>query len=201
MHDTVLYAITDLGDSALMLPLAVALAVALWSQQSGAAALTWLGTLLPGLAAITALKLAGHTCEAALANPSLVSPSGHAAFATMVYGSAGVIAARHLGGVARGLAVAVPAGVIAAVAATRLLLGLHSGLEVAIGLTIGAISVALFAQRYRTLPPAAFRSRRAGMLLAGAVLLLVALHGERLHAEELIRTIALGLRSQVSVCR
>ena len=193
--------ITDLGDSALMLPLALALAAVLWSQQSAAAALTWLGTLLPGLAVLAALKLLGHTCEAALAGPSLVSPSGHAAFATMVYGSVGIVLARHLRGAGRWLAMAVPTTVAAGVAATRVLLNSHTALEVAVGLFVGVVTLVVFARRYSALPPIAVRSHRAGALLAGTVLLLVTLHGERLQAEEVIRTIAAGLRAQVNVCR
>lgn len=197
----ILTMVTDFGDSALMLPLAVALAVVLWSLQSGSAARVWLETLVPGLAAIAALKLFGHACEATLAAPSLVSPSGHAAFATMVYGSAGVIAARHLGGAARWLAMLVPAGIVAGVAVSRLLLNMHTVPEVAIGLGVGVLTVAVFARRYRGLPPITVRSRRAGALLAGMALLFVALHGERLQAEEFIRSIAAELRTQANVCR
>ncbi|PWC52389.1 phosphatase PAP2 family protein [Azospirillum sp. TSO22-1] len=201
MDPAILTGITDLGDSALMLPLALVLAAVLWSQQSATAALVWLGTLVPGLAVLAALKLLGHTCEAALTGPSLVSPSGHAAFATMVYGSAGVILARHLRGAGRWLAMAVPAAVAAGVAATRVLLNSHTAPEVAVGLLVGVATLAVFARRYRTLPPIAVRSHRAGALLAATVLLLVTLHGERLQAEEVIRSIAAGLRAQAGVCR
>lgn len=202
MDPAILTGITDLGDSALMLPLALVLAAALWSQQSATAALTWLGALASGLAVLAMLKLSGHTCEAALAGPSLVSPSGHAAFAAMVYGSAGVILARHLQGRARWLVLAVPVAVVAGVAATRVLLNSHTTLEVAVGLSIGVATLVVFAHRYRALPPIAVRShRRAGALLAAAVLLLVTLHGERLQAEEVIRSIAAGLRAQAGICR
>lgn len=201
MDPAVLTVITDLGDSALMMPLALVLAAVLWSQQSGTAALTWLSTLVPGLAILAALKLFGYTCETGLAGPALVSPSGHAAFATMVYGSAGVILARHLRGIGRWLAMALPVAVVAGVAATRVLLNSHTAPEVAAGLLVGVTTLAVFARRYRRLPPITVRSHRAGALLAVTVLLLVTLHGERLQAEELIRTIAAGLRTQVSVCR
>ncbi|WP_448188416.1 phosphatase PAP2 family protein [Azospirillum sp. sgz301742] len=196
-----LNAITDLGDSALMLPLAVTLAVVLWSQQSASAALAWIGALIPGLAAITALKLAGHACEKALAIPTLVSPSGHAAFAAMVYGAAAVIVARHTAGAARWLAGLAATGLVATVAASRLLLDAHSAVEVVIGLTVGGATVTLFALLYRRLPPATVRSRGAAAAAGLAVLLIVALHGERLHAESLIRTLAVELRTQVGVCR
>jgi membrane-associated phospholipid phosphatase len=201
MEPTLLNAITDLGDSALMLPLAVTLAVVLWSQQSVSAALAWIGALLPGLAAITALKLAGHACEAAIATPTLISPSGHAAFAAMVYGGAAVVVSHHTTGAARWLAGLGTAGLVATVSASRLLLGTHSGMEVAIGLTVGGATVALFALLYRRVPPTTARSRGVAVAAGLAVLLIVALHGERLHAEELIRTIAGELRAQIGVCR
>ncbi len=201
MDPTLLNTLTDLGDSALMLPLAVMLAVVLWSQQSAAAALTWLGTLVPGLIAITVLKLAGHACEAALASPGLVSPSGHAAFAAMVYGGAAVVVARHTGGPPRWVTGLAAGGLVATVAASRLLLGAHSVPEVVVGLLIGGATVLLFGRAYRRLPPATLRSRGMVALAGAAALLVVAMHGERLHAEELIRTIAAGLRTQISACR
>lgn len=201
MESRYLIAITDMGDSALMLPLAVMLAVVLWTQQSTKAALVWLGTLIPGLAAMTVLKLVGHACSDAIAIPSLVSPSGHAAFAAMVYGSAAVVLARHTSGPMRWVPVLAAVGVVAAVAASRLLLEWHTPLEVVIGLVIGAITVALFAQYYRRLPPAEIRSRRMVALAGVAALLIVTLYGERLQAEEVIRTVAGGLRTQISACR
>lgn len=201
MEPTLLNAITDLGDSALMLPLAVTLAVVLWSQQSASAALAWIGALLPGLAAITVLKLAGHACEAAIATPTLISPSGHAAFATMVYGAAAVVVSHRTTGAARWLAGLAAAGLVAAVSASRLLLVTHSGLEVAVGLAVGGATVALFALLYRRVPPTTVRSRGVAVAAGLAVLLVVALHGERLHAEDFIRTIAAELRTQVSACR
>ena len=201
MELALLTAITDLGDSALMLPLALILAMVLWSQQSTAAALAWIGTLLPGLAIMTTLKLAGLACGGALDTPDL-SPSGHAAFATMVYGSAAVIVARHTTGVARWLAGFAAAGLVVTVSASRLLLEMHTKLEVAVGLIVGGATVALFASVYRRLPPATtVRSRGVAVAASLVVLLVVALHGERLHAEDVIRSIAAELRTQVSACR
>lgn len=108
-------------------------------------------------------------------------------------------ARRWLAGLAAaGLAAA---GLVATVAASRLLLGAHSGLEVAVGLSVGGATVALFALLYRRLPPATVRSRGVATAAGLAVLLIVALHGERLQAESLIRTIAAELHTQVAVCR
>jgi len=200
MTTAILMAITDLGDAALLLPVALLLALVLWTQQSAAAALSWLGALLAALSAIAALKLVGHTCRSALGVPSLVSPSGHATFAAMVYGATAIAVARHTAGPVRWLALLGGAGIVLAVAASRRLIGAHSSLEVLVGLMIGALGLALFARTYLRLPPASFRSRRAAALAAVLALAAVSLHGERLHAEVLIRSIAAELRIQTNVC-
>lgn len=193
--------ITDLGDSALLLPLALVLAAGLWSMQSAAVAFTWLGLVVPGLMLLTAFKLIGHACQSATVGGAVISPSGHAAFAAMVYGSLGVILANHLRGGARWLGVAVPAAITAGVAVTRVLLDAHSTMEVVVGLAVGSGVVAVFARRYRALPPARFHAYRTGLLLAGIALLMVALHGERLRAEGALRGIALELGPRVGLCR
>lgn len=200
MAPALLIVITDLGDSALLLPLALVLAAGLWLLQSRTAALTWLGFVLPGLVLLAAVKLIGHACHPYI-GPALVSPSGHAAFATMVYGSFGVILACRLEGGVRWLVAAASVALIAGVAASRILLGAHTATEVAAGLMVGGVVVAAFAHRYRGAPSAPFHARRAGLLLAVIVVLAATLHGERLKAEEVLRGIASELGPRVGLCR
>jgi hypothetical protein len=80
---------------------------------------------------------------------------------------------------------------ILAIAASRLLLHAHSVPEVCLGLLIGAAILALFGQSY-------LRCRVAKVSLSPLFLtsgaLIFVLHGQELHAEQVLRQIASYLR-------
>jgi membrane-associated phospholipid phosphatase len=190
--------VTNFGDAALLLPMAVMLAAVLWQQQSAVAALAWVRALAVCLGAITALKLTGTTCGQAWLGAGAFSPSGHAALSATVYAAMAIIVARHGAPAWRLPATAGAALTIAAVAGTRVLLHAHSPAEVVTGLAVGGGAAAIFARAYWPLPGGSFRPRRAAV---AAALLLVILHGGRLHAEEVIRSIAGELRQETGVCR
>ena len=193
----VLRTLTDFGDAALLLPLSLLLVVVLAYRHSLKAAGAWLMALGLCLAGMAALKVMGFTCGRHFFGTSLVSPSGHAAFSTAFYGSLAVLAFRQFTDWRR---VAVPAalcGVIAVVVVTRVLLGSHSKLEALLGLAMGTLSVALFAWRFLALQPAPLHLRAEAFAFA---LLLLVLHGERLHAEQLFKHLAHRIREHTEVC-
>src|SRR5579883_1891976 len=72
-------------------------------------------------------------------------------------------------------------GLIAAIAASRLLLGVHSLAEIGLGLVIGLVSVALFGRVYRRVS-----HRPVWPLLIAAGVLAAMLHGRELRAEEFL---------------
>lgn len=181
--------ITDFGDSAVTLPLAVAIfAYLIWGRWYRAA-LRW-GLAVGGCGlAMALLKLGLLACGAPPLLATLRSPSGHAAMAAVVYGGlAGLVASR-----CRREWLALPYAaaqlLIMAIALSRIALLAHSPLEVMVGLGVGTVFATLFTlglgEAPPTLPP--FR-----WLLGVAAAVLLISHGLRLQIEEPLRALAPG---------
>jgi membrane-associated phospholipid phosphatase len=180
--------LTDFADLAVAAPLA--LCVAAWLASSGwrRGALVWLTAFAGLMLAILALKLAVLGC--APAQSPLVSPSGHTASATFVYGGIAVLARRsRLAGTALiGVALAALFG------ASRVALHVHTLADVVVGGAAGVTALLAFA--YAAPPPASLRPRRMLAICLAAALLL---HGVRLDMEPHLRGAAHFLAW--SVCR
>lgn len=171
---------TDFGDAAILLPLAVLILI--WLRLGGSR-LAWAWTVTVGFCvALTAiLKVFFNACPPAV---DMHSPSGHTALSILVYGTLALVTAMEWGGWWRVLAIVTGSSLILMIAASRLLLGVHSVAEVGLGIVIGSAFLALFASN---LP----RHHRVGVwpLLIAAGLLVTILHGEKLHAEEFLHRI------------
>src|SRR5450432_3798676 len=89
-----LAALSDAGDSAVLLPLALLVIAALWHYQSRAAATTLVVAMAACGAVMIVLKVTLIACGEVW-NAGVVSPSGHAGMSTAVYGALGIIAARQ----------------------------------------------------------------------------------------------------------
>jgi membrane-associated phospholipid phosphatase len=192
-----LHTITDLGDSALLLPASLALCAYLWFGGWHRTALTLACSLAACGILTAAAKIGFQACGHEITGFAIRSPSGHTAFSTTVYGCGALLlgAGRSHGmRIAIGLATA---ALIAAIAVSRILLHAHTASEVAAGMAIGLACVALFQLRTAAPPQIAPRWR---LLLATFAMLVVLTHGEHLNAEEIIRHIALHLRSAADIC-
>ncbi len=125
-------AISDAGDSAVLLPLALLLAAALWHYQGRVAA----GTLVVALAAcgvvMLVLKVTLIACGQVW-NAGVVSPSGHAGMSTAVYGALGIIAARQAPRWQQPAIVLASWLFVGAIALSRVVVGAHSYAESASG--------------------------------------------------------------------
>lgn len=182
--------LTDFADEAVVLPLALAVGLALlvlgWRR--GAAA--WMLAVGGTLGLVLVLKLAGWACGP----PLLRTPSGHAAAAAVVCGGLALVVVRrdrpH-----RALFIAALAAAV--VGASRLLLGAHSLPEVLLGGAVGVAGASLLA-RLAGPPPHGLRAR---WVAAVVVAVLVLFHGTRLPAEAQIGGIAFRLAHQFRVCR
>jgi membrane-associated phospholipid phosphatase len=155
------------------------------------AALAWVLALALCNGMIAALKIYFYACPAGSA---LRSPSGHTGFSVLVYGGIAVILAREIR--SRGWRIAVTAlgiAVVVVVATTRLLLGLHSPAEIALGALIGAAGLAAFSRVYRVSRGGRGRLAPLGLLL---ILVAAAFHGWELRIEDYLQGIsaALGVR-------
>jgi membrane-associated phospholipid phosphatase len=87
--------------------------------------------------------------------------------------------------------------VIAGVAVSRVVLGMHSPAEVLLGLIVGASALGIFAVLYYRLNPA---EMNLPLFLSLSVAVLLLLHGAHLPAEQIIRHLASILRSTTHAC-
>ncbi len=181
--------LTDFADQGVVLPLIFAVGCAL-------AVLGWpRGALAWGMAAagtwgvVLCLKLVSIAC-----GPSVLrSPSGHTAAAALVCGGLAMLIGRGRSWVVV-LAASLAAG---AIGFSRLVLHMHTGLEVAVGAVVG-VAGALALRLLAGPPPGGLRLR---WLAAVAIVVIVLFHGVRLNAEPRIRYVAFDLARVFRVCR
>lgn len=183
--------LTDFADQAVVLPLVVAVAVALAHQGWRRGALVWLAVVSATFGAMLVLKVAFLGCWPVFAPLDLRSPSGHVAAATVVCGGLAALLLRRTGSV-------LPAAALAAavIGFSRLALGMHSVPEVALGAAVGlagALALAHYARPVPRLLP--------GRLLAVVVVVAALFHGFHLPAEAAIRHTAFRAARLLSVCR
>jgi membrane-associated phospholipid phosphatase len=181
---TWLIALTGLGDTAVLLPLAAVMLLWLLVNRSPRGAVWWAITVALCVGMTALLKFSFYGCPP---EPDLHSPSGHTSLSTLVYGALTLATASETGAVRRVMAISVGTGFILAIATSRLLLHIHSASEVGAGLMIGTAALALFGSRYPR-----YRGKEMRLFplfIAGGVLVSI-LHGRELRAEELLREIA-----------
>jgi membrane-associated phospholipid phosphatase len=190
--------ITDFGDSAVTVPLALLMLVFLIAARERRLAFAWVLALGGCAMAIGALKLVFGVCGSEFGVGAIVSPSGHTAMSTSVYGSLALVIGSRLSAVQR-YAVFAGAGVaIIAIALSRLALHDHTLAEIVVGLAVGGAAVAAFRwmTRYQTAPALPI----AWLLLCGAGIVAV-MHGARWMIEPAVHRLAWDLRLILPWCR
>ena len=188
---------TDLGDSAVTLPLAALALLYLLLAHWPRAALALAISLAAGGAAIGALKLALQSCGHRLLQTTVIDPSGHVAMSTLIYGALALLLGSALAGAWRGAVYLAFALLIAAIALSRLVLHAHNLGEVLVGLAVGLGALILFHQLHGE--PAA-GGLRVSRLALSALLLMVAMHGTRWPIEDEIRSMVALIRVGVPEC-
>jgi membrane-associated phospholipid phosphatase len=181
---------TDFGDLAILLPLALIILLWLVAMRCPRGAAGWLGAALFCGAATGVLKMYFFACPW---SRDLVSPSGHTSLSTLVYGGLCIIVAGQIREAFwRATVLAAGGAFILAIGASRILLSAHTVLEVFVGLLIGGVALAIFTIAYLRHRPA--RVSLPPLVLAG-VALVALLHGHELRAEGLLHAISnyLGL--------
>jgi membrane-associated phospholipid phosphatase len=177
--------LTEFGDVAVLLPLAAVMLAWLVFMRLPRGAAVWWVIAVAVCAGVTAiLKIFFYGCPPAA---ELHSPSGHTSLSTLVYGAITLVSATEGAGPRRMMTIGVGAGLILAIAISRLLLNDHTGPEVGVGLIVGSGSLALFSQKY-------YRGRAARvwlqpLLVASGIVALV-MHGQELHLERLLQAIS-----------
>ena len=190
-------AITDFADQAVVLPLALLVLAALRSRGGDAETRGWAVAVGGVLLALLLLKLAVGACAVPIAGGrhtglfglGLRSPSGHTAAGGIVYGGLLALALR------RGVVVSAACclAVAALFAASRLALGVHTGVEVAVGCAAAAAGGGVLAWLcgWPGRRPPAHPSRASGLRwVVAALALVLALHGRRLAVEPVIARMA-----------
>ena len=185
--------LTDYADQAVILPLAIAVGLALLLAGWRRGALAWAITVPATLGAMLIAKIVVHSCIAAAELPDLRSPSGHTASAAVVYGG---LIALLLPAPAKGVgrlvaALLLGAGFAVVFGGTRLALHVHTWSDVVAGACFG-VAGALALTRLAGAPPAGLR---VAVPLSAALAVAVLFHGTHLHAEEAIDRLSCRLWS------
>jgi membrane-associated phospholipid phosphatase len=186
--------LTDLGDLAVLLPLAAVLLLWLLAQRQKRASLGWALAVVFCIGVTAVLKIYFSVCALSSAPQG---PSGHTSFSMLVYGGIALVLAAQSTGWRRRLALAGAAGLISGIAISRIVLGAHSQLEIALGMAIGSIALAVFAWAYCSCGPAELAVRPLVVVL---VLLAALLNGQELRAEEMLHAIGRCLHFDVRAC-
>lgn len=189
------HVVSDAGDAAVLIPLATLLVIILWRYQAWAAASTLVVALAACASVMIVLKLVLIACGQSW-HAGVVSPSGHASMSATIYGALGIVAARQMPRW-RPAIIICSWLLIAAIAASRIVLGAHTYAEVGLGFLVGAGSLWLFAVRYFRLRPPPVNLALLAMLTLATIVLL---NGTHLPAEFVLRKLALFGRTSTGVC-
>lgn len=185
LHEIML-GISRFGESALLLPLSVVVAVALFLREPGEAA-GWMRAVLLCITATALAKVAGYALDE-LGLTLVRSTSGHAAFAAMFYVGLWKVFGRGLPHPFAGLLCVAALGMAVAVAVSRVALNMHSVREILAGGLVGLVTALVFAAR-----PVWARWQVAAVSIAFLVVVAasVTLHAHGLRSETVLRNAGL----------
>ena len=175
--------ISNFGDQAVVLPLAILVALGLAGSGWGRGCFAWVVAVVGTLGAMLALKFVGAVLLHHAGGHFGGSPSGHVAAACVLYGGLSVLLLQ--GRLPRvGLAL-FPAAVVLVIGYTRIRLGAHTMPEVVLGAAVGAAGVVVLAVLAGPRPRVA-----TWPLLAAAASVALTFNGLHINAEHAIHTAA-----------
>jgi len=188
--------VTDFGDSAVTVPLALLVFVFLWAARARRIAFGW--AVATGGCAVTmgALKVLFMACRPEFADIS--SPSGHTAMSVVVYGAlATLVGARLPTGQRRIVSIATGLAIIG-ISLSRWVLRDHTAAEIAIGFGVGTAALALFRLWLgrKGAPPLPLK-----WLALSAACLVAVMHGMRWKVEPTVHRLAWDIRAVLPWCR
>jgi len=184
--------VTNFGDQAVVVPLAVGIALIFALSGWRRGALAWTAAIGSTLGLILFLKLRFFACDHLLTEARPGNPSVHTAAATAVYGGLLAITMRSIWNIKRWAlpcTVAIAVFLAVVIGASRLILDLHSMEEVVVGGTIGVVGALSFVMLAG--PP--LRSVRMLRVVAMGLLIVFMLYGFRLPAEAAIKSVAINI--------
>jgi membrane-associated phospholipid phosphatase len=190
--------ITDCGDAAVTLPLAALVLVFLLIARERRIALRWLLTVVGCAAVMGALKLVFGACISRLGGLDIVSPSGHTAMSTAIYGSLALLIGSALPPGRRQALLAAAAIFVLAIAVSRVVLRMHDTPEIIVGFVVGLAAAAWFRAGLRRV---AAPLLPISWLVLGGLAVVVVMHGTRLDIEPQLRQVAGVFRLELPWCR
>jgi membrane-associated phospholipid phosphatase len=175
--------LTDFADQAVMLPVMALIAAALAITGWWRGLLAWMIAIPGVLGTMAVLKYVFFACGILFAETGIQSPSGHTAAAAAIYGGSIVILLR--GRAPWPLLATVPPCLALLFGISRVAVGAHDVPEVVAGAAVGLAGAALLV---------AIAGRRPSMRLwpiaLSTMVVMLAFHGLRLHAEGFIHNFA-----------
>jgi membrane-associated phospholipid phosphatase len=194
LSEQILISLTDLADLAVVLPLAITILFWLLAMRSPRAAVWWLIAVAICIGGTALLKIYFFSCPLVT---ELRSPSGHTSLGTLVYGTLILFTAGETEKWRRWAVIAIGALFILSIAVTRVLLHAHTMAEVVLGLFIGSVALIIFTQAYLRHRPV---QRWFSPLFLVVAIIIFALHGHELRAEEFLHRISLYLGIATRFC-
>ncbi|HZT89453.1 MAG TPA: phosphatase PAP2 family protein [Stellaceae bacterium] len=189
--------VTDLGDSAVTLPLAALILAFLLVLRQWRAAGAWIAMVVGCAMLIGGLKLVFGACGQLMPASGIASPSGHTAMSVAIYLSFALLLGRAAPPRLAAPIFAAAMVLIVAIGVSRIVLHAHDAVEVAIGFVVGLLAHAGF----RILLSARGAPALPVLPMAVAALALVAaLHGTRWKVEPRIHFVAAWLRLALPWC-
>ena len=190
--------ITDFGDSAVTVPLALLILIFLFAAGASRLALGWVRAIGGCAVIIGGLKLIFGACGHELTFVHIVSPSGHTAMSTAIYGSLALLIGQRLPPAQRRTILIAAAIAVVGIALSRVALHDHSRSEIAVGFLVGVWAVVSF--RGTLLRHAAPALPLGWILLSGGILVAV-MHGTRWMIEPAVHRLAWDFRLDLPFCR
>ena len=198
-------AITDFGESSVLLPTAILASGWFWISHHRRLAIIWLVTVGGCALSMMAFKLIFLTCGRYLLGEMVQTPSGHTAISMLFYGAAALTIGRLSPATARHRAVILVSalGFALAIGVSRILIHAHTPGEVIIGFMVGSAWLAIFAFMLRQsdrelgMPPLAVMLTLA-VIYGG--LLTVSMAGRHMSVEGYLRHVAWVLHHRLDVC-
>lgn len=183
-------AITNLGDSAIMAPMALLVAGWLWLSRSLRAALLWSAFFWAGALLVVATKIAYLGWGLGVASVRFTGISGHSMTAAAVLTVAGYFAGEKYSNFAALVGGVLGCSLAVAIAVSRVVLGFHSSSEGMAGWALGCLIAFATIGVVRNQPKA-----KGGpiVFICALLLLVITLHGARAPTEQLISKFALFL--------
>jgi membrane-associated phospholipid phosphatase len=183
--------LTDFADQAVILPLVLAISIALATQGWRRGAILWLCVVGVTFGVMLALKVAFLACSPVFGPMDIRSPSGHVAAATVVTGGLAALLTRRAASI---LPVACLAALVIGI--SRLVLGAHSLPEVVLGAMVGLAGAAMLMRLAGPPPPLRLIPLTIVIVVVAAIF-----HGLHLPAEAAIRHTAWSAARYLDVCR